>query len=349
MVTASFPLDAKISFSPLQGDGILSGEHIKAVGASCLRTSPYHFPAFQSGQESAMSVHTGGESVHLQVDIRKESFELLGSSADTTFSPVSQSSSPKAADAVNQRPSKRPRETFGSGSNTVPPKPAGSKAAQAPASGITVMTSYDKVYSAGITLSSDYLLDGKVPWSKNQSEHVLCTNKADLKQGLQMSQAEKLEVLRQVGEIFWKSSKGKNAGQPVVHFEGQHVFIRWLDQELLETIYDSPPKLDGVPLTFVSKGYPHPCVSMYRLDGLSTMTQGVLRNRISSDKRKIALDIVFSATYKVRPLEGDPICSGSLVIFATSQEEKLDFLGHQCHKISHNLLPAVLPEHSHSA
>ncbi len=45
-----------------------------------------------------------------------------------------------------------------------------------------------------------------------------------------MSRKEKQMVLKQVGEVFLKSSKGKGAGQPLVHFDGQYVYIRALSQ-----------------------------------------------------------------------------------------------------------------------
>jgi hypothetical protein len=184
-------------------------------------------------------------------------------------------------------------------------------------------------------------LDGDVPWSEKESEHVLRFNKSPSKK-VRMSRKEKQMVLKQVGEVFLKSSKGKGAGQPLVHFDGQYVYIRALSQELLEKIYDSPPELGGVLMQFVSKGYPHPNTSMYKVDRLPTMPQEALQKKISADKNRKFVDIVLSSTYKVRPLEGNSMCSGTLIIFADSQAETFFFLGRYCRKIAEDSLPKLL-------
>lgn len=96
-----------------------------------------------------------------------------------------------------------------------------------------MVRSFEKVWSPNVTLSKYYLLDGDVPWSEKESEHVLRFNKSPSKKKVRISRKEKQMVLKQVGEVFLKSSKRKGAGQPLVHFDGQYVYIRALSQELL--------------------------------------------------------------------------------------------------------------------
>lgn len=95
-------------------------------------------------------------------------------------------------------------------------------------------------------------------------------------------------------------------------------------------------------MQFVSKGYPHPNTWMYKVDRLPTMPQEALQKKISADKNRKFVDIVLSSTYKVRPLEGNSMCSGTLIIFADSQAETFFFLGRNCRKIAEDSLPKLL-------
>ncbi len=193
------------------------------------------------------------------------------------------------------------------------------------------------IFGENTGLSTMYLSDNSVPWSRDAFDTVLrpwdTSEFEDVISGDSLCEIVRSEI---IGEIaaFLQRAKGKHGFEtPLVHFRGWDAHVTIRDEVLLEAIWRDQPVFRGQRMKLLSKGFFEKDITVYKIIGARAMRISELVASLPSNTKDMVA-LIKADMYQVEALSGqrfsdlEPIFNGNMLIFGKPGFEKQKtFLG----------------------